>query len=93
MSEARGSVSEPRLCCDGMQDALRGGHSAATAGFNPTFFRAEDGTLLIPVGYLPITDEADRTKWVDVSWLDVQARFCPFCGSAMDATIPPFAMN
>jgi hypothetical protein len=93
MSEARGSVSEHRLCCDVMRDALCDGHPAATVVFNPTLFMAEDGTLLIPVGYLRITDEADRTKWVDVSWLDVQARFCPFCGSAIDATIPPFAMN
>ena len=76
-----------------MHDALQGGRPFEAAVFNPTFYRADDGTVMVPVGYLPITDEADRTKWVDVSWLEFQARFCPFCGSIGAASIPPLAMN
>lgn len=93
MSEAQNIDTAPPVCCETMQEALQGNLADRPDLFNPTFFRGDDGTVMLPVGYLPITDEVDRTRWVDVSWLDFHARFCPFCGSTLPPATPPTAMN
>jgi len=69
-------------CCKELKVALAGGPGAATGVYNSSFTPIGDG-LALCVGFLPVQDEADPLKWVDISWLDMPVSFCPFCGTSL----------